>query len=123
VQGRAAAEAVLVAIGEHHPSTLEGATRAILQAAARLGIVLGEHEVVLARARAAAKELDTRLASANTAGALRFLNHEFRRRRLEAERSGQRFMSYSEAQRRLKVALAGTAAGSPVELMRAVFDA
>jgi hypothetical protein len=39
-QGRAAAESVLVAIGEHHPGTLEGATRAVLQAPARLGVVL-----------------------------------------------------------------------------------
>src|SRR3984893_12718942 len=46
-QGRAAAESVLVAIGEHHPGTLEGATRAVLQAAARLGVVLGEHETVV----------------------------------------------------------------------------
>jgi hypothetical protein len=47
-QGRAAAESVLVAIGEHHPGTLEGATRAVLQAAARLDVVLGEHETVVA---------------------------------------------------------------------------
>jgi hypothetical protein len=44
------------------------------------------------------------------------------RRRLEAERSGQRFMSYGEAGRRLRKVLA-SAAGAPVpELMQQVFE-
>ena len=58
---------MLVAIGEHHPGTLEGATRAVLQAAARLG-------VVLARVRAAIGKLDGKLAAAEQLGDLRFFN-------------------------------------------------
>jgi hypothetical protein len=65
---------LLVAIGEHHPGTLEGATRAVLQAAARLGVVLGEHETVVARVRAAIGKLDGKLAAAQQLGDLRFFN-------------------------------------------------
>jgi hypothetical protein len=43
---------VLTAIGEHHPSTVDGASKAILQAAARLEVVLSEHSTVLQRVKA-----------------------------------------------------------------------
>jgi hypothetical protein len=119
---RRSAEEILTAVNGRYAG-IEEATRAVLQAATRLGVVLSGHEAVLARARAAARELDARVSSANAAGTLQFLNQEYRRRRLEAERSGRRFMTYSEAQRRLKAALAGAAAGYAVaDLVKQVFN-
>jgi hypothetical protein len=106
-QGRAAAESVLVAIGEHHPGTLEGATRAVLQAAARLG-------VVLARARAAIGKLDGKLAAAQQLGDLRFFNRAYKRYRLDCLRRGGRPMPYGTAVAKLRKALAGAAAGAPI---------
>jgi hypothetical protein len=54
---------------------------------------------------------------------LKFLNSECKRRRLEATKAGKKFLPYPEAQRRLRNAMATTAAtGSMPEIMRAVFD-
>ena len=115
-QGRAAAESVLVAIGEHHPGTLEGATRAVLQAPARLG-------VVLARARAAIGKLDGKLAAAQQLGDLRFFNRAYKRYRLDCLRRGGRPMPYGTAVAKLRKALAGAAAGAPItSLLGQVFE-
>jgi hypothetical protein len=122
-QGRAAAESVLVAIGEHHPGTLECATRAVLQAAARLGVVLGEHETVVARARAAIGKLDGKLAAAQQLGDLRFFNRAYKRYRLDCLRRGGRPMPYGTAVAKLRKALAGAAAGAPItSLLGQVFE-
>jgi hypothetical protein len=119
---RREAEQVLVAIGERHPATVDEATRELLAAAGRLDVVLSEHTVVLARARAAVAKLDRRLAMAKETGTLAFFNAEYRRRRIAARASGKGFMSYGAAHRRLRKAIAGAAAtGSMPELMRAVF--
>jgi hypothetical protein len=113
---RGTAEQILIAIGEAQPATAEQAI-----AAGRLGVALNDHGVVLARAQAAVCRLDGKLTAAQTMGDLKPLNREYKRRRLEAERSGRKFMSYSEAQRRLRKALASAAAtGSMPELMAAV---
>jgi hypothetical protein len=61
VKDRAAAEQILIAVGEVQPASIESATREVLAAAGRLGTVLSEHAVVLARARAATSKLDAKL--------------------------------------------------------------
>ena len=119
---RAVAEQVVVAIGEAQPAAVEQAVAEIKAAANRLGVALSEHGTVVARAQAAVDRLRAGLSSAQAAGDLKPLNREYKRRRLEAERAGRKFMSYSEAQRRLRQALASAAAtGSMSELMAAVF--
>jgi hypothetical protein len=120
--GRCTADQVIMAIGERHPATIEGATREIMAAAGRLDVVLSEPATVMARARAAVAKLDRRLAMAKETGTLAFFNAEYRRRRIAARASGKGFMSYGAAHRRLRKAIAGAAAtGSMPELMRAVF--
>jgi hypothetical protein len=110
-----------MALGEARPATME--YREIQAAAARVGTTLSSHDTVLQRAKAVVLELDKRLSAAQQAGTLQFLNREYKRRRLAAERSGKKFIPYPEAQRRLKAALAGAAAGRGMpEIMRAVFD-
>jgi hypothetical protein len=123
VQDRATAEQILVAVGEHPPSSVDGATRAVRAAAERLGVGLSEHATVMARAKAATAKLDARLKAAQNDGLLSTFNSEFRRRRLAARSAGKRFMPYAVAQRRLRRLLAAAAAGAPMpELMRAVFE-
>jgi hypothetical protein len=123
VSDRAAAEQVLIAIGSNHPSTVEGAARAILAAAGRLGVTLTEHTTVMRRAKAAVGELDTCLAAVNAADMLSFFNREYRVRRLAAHAAGRSFLPYAEAHRRLRRALASAAAtGSMPELMHQVFE-
>jgi hypothetical protein len=122
VASRREAEQVLVAIGERHLATVDEATRELLAAAARLDVVLSEHTVVLARAKAAMAKLDAKLSAAKSTGALVFFNTEYRGRRLAAHAAGKRFMSYGQAHRRLRKALAGAAAtGSMPELKQQAF--
>jgi hypothetical protein len=120
---RATAHQVVRAIGERHPGSVEAAVAEIQAAAVRVDVVLSEHSVVVvARAQAAAEQLQGKLEAARQSGGLAFLNREYQRRRLEAERLGRRFMSYGEAQRRLRKALVSAAAtGSMPEIMAAVF--
>jgi hypothetical protein len=118
---RRSAEEILTAVNDRYSGT-ESATRAIAAAADRLGIQLSSHCTVMARTKAVVAALDKRLSSAQQTGALAFVNREYQRRRLEAAKSGAKFMSYSEAQRRLRKALATAAAtGSMPKLMTAVF--
>ncbi|HKD30763.1 MAG TPA: hypothetical protein VKC66_33250, partial [Xanthobacteraceae bacterium] len=55
--------------------------------------------------------LDARLAQAKDNGAMKFLNAEYRRRRLAAREVGESFMPYRAAELRLRKALVGVAAG------------
>jgi hypothetical protein len=114
---------VLVAIGEACPVTIEQATAEVQAAAAgRLGVILSDHDVVMKRAKAAVAKLDAKLAAAQSAGLLSAFNREFKNRRLRANAAGARFMSYAEAHRRLRKALAAVAAdGSVPALMQHVF--
>jgi hypothetical protein len=79
---------------------------------------------VLARATAAVNRIDERLARAQRDGALSGFNQEYRRRRLAAAAAGKRFMSYKQAQARLRKALAGVAAGKVMtaSIVASVFD-
>jgi hypothetical protein len=91
--------------------TVSEATVAITAAAGRLHFRLTDHAAVLARAKAAGVELESRLTAAQDAGQLREFNQEYQRRRLAAKTVGRRFMSYQEARARLRALLAAAAAG------------
>lgn len=119
----ATAHAVVRAIGEHVPASLEAATAEILAAAKRIEVVLSEHSVVVARAQGAVDQLSAKLTTAQQNGALKFFNSEYRRRREEAKASGNGFMSYNAAMARLRKLLASAAAGARVsDLVRQVFE-
>jgi hypothetical protein len=63
------------------------------------------------------------MAWAQRTGVLRAFNQEYRRRRLEAQRRGERFMGYGQATARLRHVLVETAAGnSTAPLMLRVFE-
>jgi hypothetical protein len=91
--------------------TVSDATVAIIAAAGRLHFRLTDHATVLARAKAAGIELESKLTAAQDAGQLSEFNREYQRRRLAAKTVGRRFMSYQEARARLRALLAATAAG------------
>jgi hypothetical protein len=97
----------------------------VCAAAQRLGVAITPHDVVLRRVGERTAALDKAIAEAIDAGVLKQFNSEYRKRRLQAKQSGQRFMSYSEAQARLRkvvadaVAKDGTISKSFVD---AVFD-
>ena len=97
VRDRRSAEQILAAVGQEHPESVEETTTVVLAAAARIGTTLSD-ATVLQRAKTAVLELDARLASANAAGTLQFMNREYKRRRLEVKRAGRRFISSGEMQ-------------------------
>ena len=78
--------------------------------AKRLHIQLTEHAVVLERVQERTRRLDEALARAQNDGLLQHFNVLYRRRRLAARQAGQRFMTYGNAQRRLRQALTETIA-------------
>jgi hypothetical protein len=92
-------------------------------AAVTLGIQVTEHGEVVMRARHAVAKIEDGMAWAQRTGVLSAFNSEYRRRRLEAFKAGRGFMSYRDAQARLRKALGKVAAGAgPVAVVRAVFD-
>jgi hypothetical protein len=95
-----------------------------IPAAARaLGVTLTDHATVLARAKAAVAKIEAGMAWAQRTGVLHEFNQEYRRRRLEAQRRGERFMSYGQAMARLRCAITKVAAGgAPVAIVPEVFD-
>jgi hypothetical protein len=92
-------------------------------AAKTLGILVTEHEVVMARVATAAKKIDAAIQWARRTGGLAEINAEYKRRRVAAEQRGERFIDYGELQRRLRIAFARVAAGGeiPASLMARVF--
>jgi hypothetical protein len=92
--------------------------------AARYDLRLAPHEATLARVAASVGKIAEKVDGANSSGAMAGFNAEFRRRRIAAQKSGARFMSYGMATARLKRALAGHApgaAGVPHDLIAKVF--
>ena len=95
-----------------------GASRAV-------GAALTDHATVLARAKAAVARIEAGMAWAQRSGVLHEFNQEYRRRRLEAQARGERFMGYARATVRLRRALTKVAAtgSAPVAIVRRVFIA
>jgi hypothetical protein len=95
----------------------------IVAAARRLDMPVTEHAVVLARATRAAKKIEAGMAWAQRTGVLHQVNSEYRRRRLQAEVRGERFMLYAEVQLRLRKAIVEVAAGGNLRtLVESVFE-
>jgi hypothetical protein len=94
-----------------------------IPAAARaLGLVLTHDATILARVQAAVARIEAGMAWAQRSGVLHEFNQEYRRRRLEAQRRGKRFMGYTQATARLRRAITKVAAGAePVAIVREVF--
>jgi hypothetical protein len=79
-------------------------------AAAARGVKIVPHDVALQRTEQLVRKLD-RLLQAQQAGALGYVNREYRTRRLQAQAEGRSFIPYRAAQARLRKALVGVAAG------------
>jgi hypothetical protein len=96
----------------------------VVGAARRLAVPIAEHAAMLAKVTKAVRKIDAGIEWARRTGALRQINAEYKRRRLEAQREGEVFMDYREVTRRLQCAMADAAAGAPVprDLVARVFD-
>jgi hypothetical protein len=64
----------------------------------------------MVRARAAAAKIEARMKGAQRSGTLAAFDSEYRRRRLDAASRRRRFMTYAQAQARLRTALGKVAA-------------
>ena len=92
-------------------------------AARELGVAVTDHATVLASAKHAVAKIEAGMAWARRSGVLHEFNQEYPRRRLEAQRRGERLIGYAQAMARLrraitKVAATGTA---PRAIVREVF--
>jgi hypothetical protein len=85
-----------------------------------LAVALTDHATVLARAKHAVAKIEARMAWAQRTGVLHEFNQEYRRRRLESQRRGERFMGYAQATARLRHAITKVAASgaAPVAIVR-----
>jgi hypothetical protein len=88
-------DALRLAKAAHTSGDVEGVAK-------RLRIQLTAHDRVLERVRERTQRLDEALARAQDDGLLKTFNIAFRKRRLAARQAGQRFMTFSAAQRRLR---------------------
>jgi hypothetical protein len=73
-------------------------------------VALTDHATVLARAKHAVAKIEAGMAWAQRSGVLHEFNQECRRRRLGAQRRGERFMGYAQATARLRRAITKVAA-------------
>jgi hypothetical protein len=74
----------------------------------------------MSHARVAVGRIDAGMSSMQDMGGLQFFNSEFKRRRISAQATGARFMSYNEAKATLQAVLAGIAAadgGAPADII------
>jgi hypothetical protein len=78
----------------------------VVGAAARLSIKLTAHETAAAKAREKVAQLEAALQAAQQDGLLKFFNSQYREFRLRAKAQGKPFMSYQQASRRLRAAVA-----------------
>ena len=123
VRDRRTAEQIIMAIGEEQPATIAQATAEVRVAADRLGVVLSEHSVVMARAKAAIDQLGAKLSTAQANGDLKFFNRAYRQYRLACQQRGEGAMPYGTARAKLRKLLAGAAAGAPVsDVLQRVFE-
>jgi hypothetical protein len=90
------------------------ATGDIVGIAKRLHIPLTEHDRVLERVRERTQRLDEALQRAQDAGLLKVFNVTYRRRRMTARQTGQKFMTFGAAHRRLRQAITETIANGGV---------
>ena len=92
------ADALRLAKAAHASGDIEGVAK-------RLHIHLTAHADVVERVRERTQRLDEALQRAQDEGLLAQFNHLYRRRRVAAQQSGQHYMTYRNAQRRLRKAI------------------
>jgi hypothetical protein len=86
------------------------AANAVRAAARDIGVGLTAHDDLLTRVRAATQRIANEVETARMAGYLKDFNHRYKTLRLRAQSEGRPFMSYSQAVRKLRGALATSAA-------------
>jgi hypothetical protein len=84
---------------------VEGAVAALREAAVQLRVTLTAHDVAMARAGAAAHRLDAIVETLRACGMMREFTRQYKLRRAAATARGEGFMSYGNAELRLKRAL------------------
>jgi hypothetical protein len=104
------------------------AISALHEAANDLRATLTPHDVAIARAGNAAAKLDQYLDSLQGSGALKEFTRAYKRRRIEAKAAGQAFMTYKNAELRLRRALvpllvSGQGVGPMQSLFAEIFGA
>jgi hypothetical protein len=96
----------------------------IVGAASRLQVQLTEHAKLIARVQERTARIEAVLAQAKADGLLRRFHQEYKRRRLAAKARGAQFMSFGEAERRLRKLIADSVAagGTIPQSFTEVFD-
>jgi hypothetical protein len=84
---------------------VEAVVAALHEAATQCRAVLTEHHVAMARAHVAAERLDAIMEILRDMGALKEFRRTYKRRRLAAKERGQGYMTFANAELRLKRAL------------------
>jgi hypothetical protein len=84
---------------------VEGAVAALHEAAVQCRATLTPHDVVMARAGAAAHRLDAIVKTLRASGMMREFTRQYKLRRAAATARGEGFMSYGNAEARLRQAL------------------
>jgi hypothetical protein len=94
----------------------------VVKAATALGVRIVSHPEACQRAEELVAKLGSRITQAQQAGALGFVNREYKLRRQQAQAEGRSFMPYSAAKARLRRALVDVAAGDRPAIMTRVFE-
>lgn len=96
----------------------------IAEAARRLHIAVTPHPILVARIGARTRRIDEALAQAKADGLLARFHQEYKQRRLQAKARGEPFLSFGEAERRLRKLLADSivAGGTIPQSFTEVFD-
>jgi hypothetical protein len=96
----------------------------IAEAGRRLCIALTPHPILVARVAARTKRIEQALAQAKADGLLARFHQEYKQRRLQAKARGEPFLSFGEAERRMRRIIADAIAADGVipQSFTAVFD-
>ena len=96
---------------------------AVLDAARSLRLGVTPHDRMVARVTNAVASIEASFTTARQDGRLSWFNRAYRERRIEAGARGERYMTYPQAERKLRGASAGVGAGdSQADLVRRTFD-
>ena len=101
VDDESEAQLIVDEVNAEKPVNVPAALRQIDSVAAHMNVILTEHDIVLARAKAAVRHIRDKIAAAQAKGELRWFNKMFRQWRLNAKPFG-RSMTYAQARARLR---------------------
>jgi hypothetical protein len=96
----------------------------IAEAARRLHIAVTPHPILAARVKARTERIEVAIAQAKADGLMQQFHQEYKQRRLKAKAHGAPFMSFGEAERRLRRVIADSiaAGGTIPQSFTEVFD-